>query len=268
MKVQVYNKDGSKTEDLELPRQFTEEFRPDLIKKAVLAIQNNGRQAYGADPMAGKKCSAELSRRRHDYRGSYGHGISRVPRKIMTRNGTRMNWVGAFAPGTVGGRRAHPPKSEKIWNQDINKKENRFAIRSALAATLDLELIKSRGQVAPEAYPLVFDVDVESIEKTKDLSSLLKKLGFDAEMQRAKVKEIRAGKGKTRGRPYKKKKSILFVTSKICNLTKAAKNISGVDIITVNGLNAEFLAPGTVAGRMTIFTKEAIEALEKNKMFE
>ena len=47
-----------------------------------------------------------------------------------------MNWVGAFAPGTVGGRRAHPPKSEKIWSKKINKKENAKAIRSAISATL------------------------------------------------------------------------------------------------------------------------------------
>ena len=84
-----------------------------LIKRAVLTLQNNKRQRYGANPEAGKKVSAALSKRRRKYRGSYGHGISRVPRKILSRRGTSMNWQGAFAPGTVGGRRAHPPKAEK-----------------------------------------------------------------------------------------------------------------------------------------------------------
>ena len=38
-----------------------------------------------------------------------------------------MNWVGAFAPGTVGGRKAHAPNAEKIFDKKINKKENRKA---------------------------------------------------------------------------------------------------------------------------------------------
>jgi len=98
---------------IKLPEQFQEDIRPDLLKRAFLAIMSHLRQGYGTAPDAGKRQSVEISKQRHDYRGSYGHGISRVPRKIMSRRGTRMNWQGAFAPGTVGGRQAHPPKIRK-----------------------------------------------------------------------------------------------------------------------------------------------------------
>ena len=108
----------------DLPIQFHEQVRTDLIQRAVLSLQAEGRQAYGTKPGAGTRQVSEISRRRRDYKGTYGIGISRVPRKIMSRNGTRMNWVGAIAPGTVGGRQGHPPKAEKNWTQKINEKEN------------------------------------------------------------------------------------------------------------------------------------------------
>ncbi len=117
MKLKIISIKKAEAGERELPAQFKGLVRPDLIKRAVLSLQSNKRQAYGASPEAGKRHSAELSRRRRKYRGSYGHGISRVPRKILSRSGLRFNWAGAVAPGTVGGRRAHPPKTEKIWTK-------------------------------------------------------------------------------------------------------------------------------------------------------
>ena len=40
-----------------------------------------------------------------------------------------------------------------------------------------------------------------------------------------------------------------------------ARNHAGVDVVEVNNVNAELLAPGTHAGRLTIYTKSAIEKL-------
>ena len=93
MKLKIIDHANSEKGSKELPAVFSEEIRPDLIKRAVRSLQSNARQRYGADVLAGKKCSAELSRRRRKYRGSYGHGISRVPRKIISRSGTRFNWT-------------------------------------------------------------------------------------------------------------------------------------------------------------------------------
>ncbi|MBD3355310.1 50S ribosomal protein L4, partial [Candidatus Woesearchaeota archaeon] len=132
-----------------LPSQFSEELRPDLIYRAVMTLQANKRQKYGASPEAGKRASAFLSKRRRKYRGTYGIGQSRTPRKVLTRRGTRMYYVGAFAPQTVGGRRAHPPKAGKDWSKKINKKENKKAIRSALSAVVQQDIVKERGHLAP-----------------------------------------------------------------------------------------------------------------------
>ena len=251
----------------EFPKQFNEEVRPDIIARAVLSLQSKNRQPYGAKPDAGMRASARISRRRHKYRGAYGHGISRVPRKIMSSRGTRFNWTGAIAPGTVGGRRAHPPKAEKIWDQKINKKERRKAIRSCLAATIKPEFVKERGHKVPEVYPFILADNIENLEKTKDAKSMFETFGLKEELARCEEKTIRAGKGKARNRKYKKKTGPLVVVSGECNLMKAAVNIPGVDVIIVNKLNAELLAPGTHPGRLTLFTKKSLDIMEKEKLF-
>ena len=266
MKLRILSLAKTEKGTANLPSQFSEPVRHDLIKRAVLAIYANGRQPYGADPTAGKKTHSKISRRRSDYKGSYGKGISRVPRKIMSRSGTQFNWTGAFSPNTVGGRRAHPPKAEKIWEQKINKKENRKAIRSAMAATLAKALVETRGHKVPSDYPFIIESKIESIAKTRDLVSALEKLGFEAELGRATI-SIRAGKGKTRGRKYKKTRGMLIVVSQDCPLKKASNNIIGVEVAEIKNLNAELLAPGTLPGRMTIFTDSAIELLDKEKLF-
>ena len=266
MELKILDLEGKEEGKIKLPDQFNEEVRPDLIKRAVLAVQSHNRHPYGAAPMAGKRSSAVLSRRRRDYRGSYGIGISRVPRKIMSRRGTRMNWVGAFAPGMVGGRRAHPPKAGRIWWQKINKKERRKAIRSAISATVIKEIVEEIRKV-PNNYPFIIDSRIEDLEKTKIVKEMLEKLGFKEELERASKKTIRAGKGKSRGRKYRKKKSLLIVVSKECKLMKGAQNLTGIDVVEVKNINAELLAPGCIAGRPTLWTNSAVEIMEKEKLF-
>lgn len=267
MKLNVLNLNGEKTGSVELPRQFEEAKEPVIIKRAVEVLQAGRRQSYGAYPEAGTGFSVQLSKRRRKYRGSYGIGMSRVPRKIMSRRGTRFNWVAAFAPGTRGGRRAHPPKAGKIWEKKINKKENRLAIRSALSYTVDKAAVKARGHIIPESYPFIIDDKFESLDKTKKAREALEKIGLKDELRRALRKSVRAGRGKMRGRRYNKKKSALLVISGECKLEKAARNIPGIDIVKVTELNAELLAPGAVPGRATLFTKKAVEKLEKEKLF-
>jgi large subunit ribosomal protein L4e len=266
MKIPVMDKTGKEVSKKDMPKQFSEAIRSDLIYKAVLTVQANSRQPYGAFVDAGMNVSAKLSRRRRDYKGSYGMGIARSPRKILTRRGTRFNWVGALAPNTVGGRRAHPPKADRIWDKKLNDKERKKALRSALSATMHKDLVETRGHLLPKTFPFLLSNDVEDIKKTKDVLELLLTLGFKEELNRTKDKVHRAGLGKNRGRPYKVKKSVLFVVSKKCDLNKAAQNISGVDIVTPEHLNAELLAPGCSIGRLTLYTEGAIDIIAKKFM--
>ncbi len=250
-----------------LPAQFAEPVRPDLIKRAVEAVWSHDRQPYSADPRAGKKASAKLSRRRRKYKGAYGKGISRVPRKTLSRNGTQMMWVAAFAPGTVKGRRAHPPVASKDWRQKINTKERRKAIRSALAATVNKQFVAAHGHVLPAHYPFIVSNTFEALDKTKAVTQALEALGFEQELVRASRKKIRAGRGKMRGRRYRTAAGPLIVVGGDCKLLKAAKNLAGIDIKEVSLLNALVLAPGAVPGRLTIFTANAIDKLTKEKLF-
>ncbi len=267
MKLQKLNLQKQKTGEVELPTQFTEEFRPDLIKRAVHSLQSKARQKYGADPKAGMRHSSKLSKRRRKYRGCYGFGISRVNRKILSRRGTRFFWVGAFSPQTRGGRRSHAPKAEKILEQKINKKENRKAIRSAIGATLNKEIVAKRGHKLPAEYPFIIDSSFEGLKKTKQVEETLLQLGFEQELERSLLKKIRAGIGTMRGRKYRRKKGILVVVSGECDLLKAAKNIPGIDVVFVKALNAELLAPGTDAGRITLWTENAVSVIGKEKLF-
>ncbi len=266
MKIASITMEGGKG-TRELPEQFNEAVNPDLIKRAVLFEQSLARKPYGSYKEAGKGYAVTVYKRRRHYRGSYGIGISRVPRKVMSRRGARFRWTGAFAPGTVGGRRAHPPKAEKVWKQKMNKKEYLKAIRSALTATSKKELVSKRGHRVPDTYPVALSKS-ESISRTKNAKQLLEKIGLKEEMQRTKKRNVRAGKGKRRGRKYKGKKGVLLVVSKNCPLTKAARNIPGVDIKEVDKLNAGLLAPGASVGRLTIFTEEALDRMEKEGLFE
>ena len=178
MKLKILSTQNAEKGSIDLPPQFLEVPRQDLVKRAVLTIQSNSRQKYGTNPDAGKRHSTRISKRRRDYRGCYGHGISRVPRKITSRRGTRMNWVGAEAPGTVGGRRAHPPKAEKNWKKKINDKERRKAIRSALSAVMLKDLVIKRGHKLPETYPFILDNEFESLTNInkENLDKIIKEL--------------------------------------------------------------------------------------------
>jgi large subunit ribosomal protein L4e len=267
MKLNVFEITKNRVGEIDLPSQFDEPIRPDLIKRAVNALQRERKQPHGASPDAGKRSSSIISKRRKNYRGSYGFGISRTPRKILSRRGTRMFWVGAFAPNTIGGRRAHPPKAEKILTKKINKKERRKAIRSAISATIVNDIVKDRGHLIPENYPLALEKKFEDLSKTKEVMKVLKELGFEKELARVSKKTIRAGKGKARGRKYRTKKGPLIIVSKECKIIKTANNIPGIEIVDVKGLNAEVLAPGAVPGRLTLWTKSAIEVLKKEKLF-
>ena len=247
-KINVYGTDGSSKEQINLPEIFNTPYRPDLIRKSFNVLHSNKRQAYGSDPLAGKKqASASVGK---------GRGMSRVPRLTQGRRA-------ALAPCVVGGRRAHPPKPEKNWTEKINKKENMLAKNSALAATANMEIVKNRGHKFNEkiTLPIIVDDKFEKITKTKDVISTFDKIGiYDDVLRATNGKHIRAGKGTKRGRKYKTPKSILIVTTKD-EIKKSSKNLTGVDIVTPKDINIEFLAPGGDAGRLTIFTKSAIKEL-------
>jgi large subunit ribosomal protein L4e len=254
MRVHVYSLDGKPTEELELPPIFEEELRPDLIKRAVLAAQTARLQPWGIDWMAGKRTSAET--------WGKGFGVARVRRVKGTRYPAAGR--GAFAPHTVGGRRAHPPKTEKILRERINRKERRLALRSAIAATKEKKLVGLRGHpiVNVPELPLVVSDELEQIKKVKQVKEVFEKLGLWQDIQRViKSKRVRAGRGKMRGRRYRQAVGPLIVVGEDRGIKLGASNLPGVEVVKVNNLSSERLAPGGMPARLTVWTKAAVQKL-------
>ncbi len=261
--VNVYSLGGSVLRQADLPTVFQSDLRPDLIRRAVKAAQGNRRQPYGPGQMAGMRHAAS--------QWGKGRGTARVQR--MTQGRTAVE-----SPPNVGGRRAHPPRPEKDWSQKINKKEKRLALNSALAALMNPDVVKARGhRITDEmTLPLVIEDRFESLSVdivkdnpnkedqkfTKETIKILNDLGLGDEIQRSiDGKHVRAGKGKMRGRRYKRPTSILFVVSEKDNVAKCVRNIPGVDVATPAQLSVELLAPGGDPGRLTIFTESALKTL-------
>lgn len=113
-----------------------------------------------------------------------------------------------------------------------------------------------------EQVPIIVEDELESVRKTSETREIFKALGVYDDVVKAKEsKKIRAGRGKTRGRKYKSGKGPLVVVGEDKGISLGARNHAGVEIVAVENLNAELLAPGTHAGRLTIFTKSAIEKI-------
>jgi large subunit ribosomal protein L4e len=250
--TKIFDLDGKAVGKLRVPKVFKNPLRPDVIKRAVVAIQSRRFQPQGRDPLAGKRRSVESL--------GAGHGLSRFPR--LRAGGQRAT----FAVGTVGGRVAHPPVVGKKIVKGIPRKEMRLALRSALAATASKEIVASRGHIAEDVgdFPLVVVDDIQGLKKTSEVEKVFLKLGVWPDIYRVKetFKE-RAGKGKRRGRRMKHAIGPLLVIAENGGIAHAARNLAGVDISTVSNLNAELLAPGTHPGRLTIWTKSAFEKLDE-----
>ncbi|MFC6975773.1 50S ribosomal protein L4 [Halomicroarcula sp. GCM10025709] len=240
MQVTVHDLDGDADGEVDLPAVFETPVRTDLIQKAVRAAQANRKQDYGADEYAGLRTPAESF-------GS-GRGQAHVP---------KQDGRARRVPQAVKGRSAHPPKSEKDRSIDINDKERQLAVRSALAATTDAELVAERGhEFDRDEVPVVVSDDFEDLVKTQEVVSLLEALDIHADIERADETKIKAGQGKMRGRKYRRPSSILFVTSE--EPSTAARNLAGVDVATAAEVNTEDLAPGAAPGRLTVFTESAL----------
>ncbi len=252
--AKIFDLEGKSKGKLSLPPVFKTSLRPDVIKRAVLAIQSHRFQPQGRDPMAGKRTTAESL--------GVGRGIARVAR--IKGRGQRA----ALIPFAVGGRRTHPPVVEKKIRKKIPRKEMKLALRSAVAATASKETVSSRGHMIDDVpdFPLVVVDEIQGLKKTSDVEKAFIQLGVSPDIYRVKEsRKVRAGKGKRRGRKMKQAVGPLLVISENKGVVEAARNLPGVDIVNVNNLNVELLAPGTHPGRLTVWTNSAFEKL--NAMF-
>jgi large subunit ribosomal protein L4e len=269
---EVYDISVESGKNITLPSAFETDVRTDVVRKAVRVSRANRRQAYGSKQQKGKKRPMPGMRHSVEWWGK-GRGVSRILRKTGSK-------TGAENPHTRGGRRAHGPKVEKDWSMSMNTTERRLARDSALAATADKEIVSTRGHRFHDeidTLPLIIgeykevrdegeesmDIEAFSLEHpTRKLIAILESLGLGDDLQRARDgRKVRAGKGTMRGRRHRTPKSVLMVVSQKSGLAMAGRNIPGVDVVSVRDLAAEDLAPGGDVGRLTVFTKKAVEEL-------
>ncbi len=257
MKTKILDKEGKGSREMELPECFSSKIREDIAQKCYEAIKDI--QPYAPFWLAGKQASAsgKLSHMRNKWKTAYGHGISRVPRKILWRRGTQFNWIAATVTQARGGRGSRIPKAEHFMKKlHINKKERKIALASGISATAVPEYLKKRYERAGkiEMLPFVVDSSLLKLKMKEFLNSLEKIIGENYKLV-LREKRKRAGKGKARGRKYKTSAGLLLVTGK--DEKFFGKNI---DIKKANELSMKDLWP---LGRLAVYTENAVKDLGK-----
>ena len=246
----VYSVKGEVSGTIDVPQVFSSEYRPDIIKKAILAAAANKRQPYGPNERAGMRHSVST--------WGKGRGVARVQRVKAGKKATE-------SPNNVSGRRAHPPRPERIWDQKVNKKELKIARYSAIAATGCADCVRERGHQFDDSvsFPIVIEDEFQNMAATSEINDVLDNIGVGYDIERAKDgRKIRAGRGKMRNRKYRTPVSVLIVVSeREAPVFKGASNLPGVEVETIDSLSAGILAPGGDAGRLTVYTKSAISRM-------
>ncbi|KAG2483858.1 hypothetical protein HYH03_017310 [Edaphochlamys debaryana] len=255
--VSVINVDsGEAAEQTALPAVFTAPIRPDIVRTIHTNMAKNKRQAYAVFVKAGHQTAAE----------SWGTGraVSRIPR--VPGGGTHRAGQGAFGNMCRGGRMFAPTKVWRRWHRKVNVNQKRYAVCSALAASALPSLVLARGhriEQVPEV-PLVLSDAVEGVKKTSKALEILKKIGALPDVEKSKEsKALRAGKGKMRNRRYVMRRGPLVVFASDEGISKAFRNLPGVEVTSVDRLNLLQLAPGGHLGRFCIWSKSAFEKLDK-----
>ena len=259
MKSKLYDITGKEKGTINLPSCFSEEIREDIVAK-VLESQKI-RQPYGPSPIAGNQSSAsgKINHRRHVWKTSYGRGMSRIPRKVMSHKGSQFTWVGATVPGTRGGRRAHPPKIVAMVKRLlINKKEKKIAMLSALSATANTKYIVGKYETIENIKDAPFVIESFSPKVRELLTSMKNILGEELYNIAVKKKSVRSGRGKMRGRKYKSNAGALIVLG-----GKEKLKTNAFEVVNIKKLGVTNLAKGGL-GRLTIYSQAAIKEIESN----
>ncbi len=158
-----------------------------------------------------------------------------------------------------------PTKTWRRWHRRINLNQRRYAMCSAIAATGLPSLVMARGHRIDNIgeVPLVVNNSIESLSKTKDAVKLMKALNAYTDVEKSKnSRKIRAGKGKMRNRRYVQRKGPLIIYNEDNGITRAFRNLPGVDLLKVDRLNLLLLAPGGHMGRFCVWSQGAFDKLD------
>ncbi|KAF9821537.1 hypothetical protein SFRURICE_014301 [Spodoptera frugiperda] len=227
--VSVYTEKSEVVPDasLPLPFVFKAPIRPDLVNDVHVSMSKNARQPYSVSKEAGEspdQC-----------------------RVMGYRTCCRPSGQGAFGNMCRGGRMFAPTKPWRRWHRRVNLRQRRAAVAAAVAASGVPALVQARGHIiekVPE-LPLVVSDKVQEINKTKQAVIFLRRIKAWSDVLKVyKSQRLRAGKGKMRNRRRVQRKGPLIIYHKDQGLTRAFRNIPGVEMLNVDKLNLLKLAPG------------------------
>jgi len=253
--ISVYSVDGEVSKSVKLPGVFQAPIRPDVVHFVHTNMAKNKRQPYCVNKYAGKMPSA----------ASWGTGraVSRIPR--VQGGGTHRSGQGAFGNMCRGGRMFAPTKTWRKWHRKVNSTQKRYAVASGVAASGVPSLVMARGHRIDQLseVPLVVSNQVEKLTKTRDAVQMLKKFGAYDDVEKViSSKTLRAGKGKMRNRRFVQRRGPLIIYDNDNGVTRAFRNIPGVELASVDSLNLLQLAPGGHLGRFCVWTQGAFEKLD------
>jgi large subunit ribosomal protein L4e len=256
VKAKLFDVSGKEKGSVELPKLISGNIRRDILAKVFEAQKRE--QPYGSMIFAGRNYSAAgiLRRKRHAWKCTYGKGISRAPRKIMSRHGQSFQWVGASANYSRGGGVAHPHRVEENQFRKVNKKELVIAMDSALSGTFDIKAAEKKYSIKVVNAAVVADAKILEM-KTKKFIEFLETVFGDAFVKLLKHKKVRAGSGKSRGRKYKSNAGLLVVIS-----SDEKMNRSGVEVVKAKELAISDLSPNGEPGRFAVYTEKALKEIE------
>jgi large subunit ribosomal protein L4e len=158
-----------------------------------------------------------------------------------------------------------PTKTWRNWHRRINVNQKRYAVCSAIAASGVTSLVMAKGHMIQETpeVPLVVSDKIQTYDRTKQAVIFLRRLKIWNDIQKVyKSRRNRAGVGKMRNRRRVQRRGPLIIYHKDDGLTKAFRNIPGVDTISVHKLNLLKLAPGGHVGRFCVWTQSAFKELD------
>ncbi|XP_037790524.1 60S ribosomal protein L4-A-like [Penaeus monodon] len=253
--VGVYEAGAPSKIRVSLPAVFRAPIRPDVVNFVHDQMAKNTRQPYAVNKDAGHQTSAE----------SWGTGraVARIPR--VRGGGTHRSGQGAFGNMCRGGRMFAPTKIWRRWHRRVGVNQKRYAMCSAIAASSIPALVMSKGHMIQEVpeVPLVVSNKAQELTKTKEAVALLRQHHAWTDVLKVyKSQRFRAGRGKMRNRRRIQRKGPLVIYNNDQGLTRAFRNVPGVETICVDKLNLLKLAPGGHVGRFCIWTEDAFRKLD------
>merc|ERR1712070_158326 len=104
---------------------------------------------------------------------------------------------------------------------------------------------------------------IESISTTSMAFKIIKAIGADNDLKRvSSARQVRKGRGRMRNRCHITRKGPLLIYAKDKGISRAARNLCGIETANVESLNLLKLSPGGHLGRFIIWTESAIASLD------